>query len=209
MQTRAQGCRERTACVNSLLVRVDAHASVWCALRALHLHCQPPCSPQSRINCTALRPDVNITNQLQVKDIDQYNRNVAACSLKSEDINAYMVQNGHATAYRCAHYSWGGNHQGGQNAACAVYRYGVLCLQGKVCWPGDAVCVGHAILAHPPTPTHTHLFSCTHSASPRPTPHTHRAITRQYAVHEDKAKQQKVGIWAGTFQKVRQRKRDC
>lgn len=46
---------------------------------------------------------------LQVKDIDQYGRNVAACSLKAptpgakgEDINAYMVQNGHATAYRWA-----------------------------------------------------------------------------------------------------------
>lgn len=43
----------------------------------------------------------------QVKDIDQYGRNVAACSLKApsagakgEDVNAYMVQTGHATAYR-------------------------------------------------------------------------------------------------------------
>jgi endonuclease YncB( thermonuclease family) len=45
---------------------------------------------------------------LQVKDVDQYGRNVAACSLKQTgpaaaspyDVNAHMVSTGHATAYR-------------------------------------------------------------------------------------------------------------
>lgn len=69
----------------------------------------------------------------EVKDIDQYQRNVAACSIKpattaakAEDLGTFMVTNGHATAYR--------------------------------------------------------------------------AITKEYVAHEDRARLQKKGIWAGNFQ---------
>jgi len=56
---------------------------------------------------------------LQVKDIDQYQRNVAACSIKpattaakAEDLGTFMVTNGHATAYRSVGLTaqWGSCH---------------------------------------------------------------------------------------------------
>jgi endonuclease YncB( thermonuclease family) len=40
--------------------------------------------------------------ECSVKNKDQYGRNVAACRVGSEDIGAWLVQNGHAVAYKCA-----------------------------------------------------------------------------------------------------------
>jgi len=46
---------------------------------------------------------------LQVKNLDQYGRNVAACSIspdlpfqQPEDMGTFLVSNGYAVAYRCA-----------------------------------------------------------------------------------------------------------
>jgi hypothetical protein len=64
----------------------------------------PALSTLHAVLCCVCHPK---RHTLQVKGIDQYGRNVAACSLKpatpaakAEDINAAMVANGHATAYR-------------------------------------------------------------------------------------------------------------
>lgn len=37
---------------------------------------------------------------LQVKDKDQYGRNVSVCLLGSEDLNGWLVSNGYAVSYR-------------------------------------------------------------------------------------------------------------
>jgi hypothetical protein len=77
-----------------------------------------------------------------VKNKDQYGRNVAACSLGSEDIGAWMVKNGHAVAYKCA------PGDGAHAASCSFRRVvAPLCAScthsrssnlGGHCW-----CCGH------------------------------------------------------------------
>lgn len=66
---------------------------------------------------------------LQVKDIDQYGRNVAACSIKpttpaakTEDLGTFLVTNGHATAYR--------------SVGLTAQRGGPTLMQPDVTWHG-------------------------------------------------------------------------
>lgn len=49
----------------------------------------------------ALSDKVGVANiSCEQKDIDRYQRIVAVCSLRGEDLNAWLVQEGHALAYR-------------------------------------------------------------------------------------------------------------
>lgn len=64
----------------------------------------PYCS--GKLSLTALTQHVgNSSVRCEVKNKDQYGRNVAACFLSSwggkEDIGQWLVSNGHAVAYRC------------------------------------------------------------------------------------------------------------
>ena len=84
-----------------------------------------------------------------VRNADQYGRNVSVCKLGDEDLNAWLVENGLAVAYRWVH-GWPGcwvhQHLVQQHACVYVVcfcLYTVLYMVGA-CSPTHCVRVHHA-----------------------------------------------------------------